>query len=110
MTPATPAAARPAPVAALKVGDGRDAAQVFDAMTPAQRLGQVFMVGTPANSLDPATRAQVRRFHVGNVMLTGRSYGGVRPPARVAAALQARTTGARDAPRPAAGGHRPGGR
>ena len=51
------------------------------------------MVGTPANWLDPATRAQVRRFHVGNVMLTGRSYGGARPPARIAAALQARTTG-----------------
>jgi beta-N-acetylhexosaminidase len=46
------------------------------------------MVGTPADRIDPATRSQVRRLHVGNVMLTGRSAGGVRAPARVARAMQ----------------------
>jgi beta-N-acetylhexosaminidase len=51
------------------------------------------MVATPAGSVDPATRTQIRRYHVGNVMLAGRSHGGTRPPARVASELQSRTTG-----------------
>jgi beta-N-acetylhexosaminidase len=71
----------------------RTAATVFARMSEAQRVGQLFMVGTPAASVDPATRTQIRRYHVGNVMLTGRSFGGTRPPARVAAELQSRTTG-----------------
>jgi beta-N-acetylhexosaminidase len=61
-------------------------------MTLPQRVGQLFMVGTEASSVDPATRAQVGRYHVGNVMLTGRSYGGTRAPSRVAGALQSRAT------------------
>ncbi len=39
--------------------------------------------------VDRATRAQIGRFHVGNVMLTGRSHGGLRPPARVSRAMRA---------------------
>ena len=46
----------------------------------------------PATSVSAATRSQIGRYHVGNVMLTGRSYGGTRTPARVAAAMQARAT------------------
>jgi beta-N-acetylhexosaminidase len=57
-------------------------------MTLGQRVGQLFMVGTPADRVDPATRRQIGRFHVGNVMLTGRSYGGVEQPARVSRAMQ----------------------
>jgi beta-N-acetylhexosaminidase len=90
-----PATAMPAAVAHV-VSDAegaRSAATVFARMTEAQRIGQLFMVATPAASVDPATRTQVRRFHVGNVMLAGRSFGGTRPPARVAAELQARATG-----------------
>ena len=90
-----PATAMPAAVAHV-VSDAegaRSAATVFARMTEAQRIGQLFMVATPAVSVDPATRTQVRRFHVGNVMLAGRSFGGTRPPARVAAELQARATG-----------------
>ncbi|HEX6011584.1 MAG TPA: hypothetical protein VFY87_07235, partial [Geminicoccaceae bacterium] len=49
------------------------AASVFARMSEAQRLGQLFMVGTPAASVDPTTRAQIGRYHVGNAMLTGRS-------------------------------------
>nr|WP_281380966.1 glycoside hydrolase family 3 N-terminal domain-containing protein [Nocardioides panaciterrulae] len=59
-----------------------------------QQVGQLFMVGTPATSASPATLDQIRRLHVGNVMLTGRSRAGVRAPARVAAAAQARATSA----------------
>ncbi|MBB6628816.1 glycoside hydrolase family 3 protein [Nocardioides sp. KIGAM211] len=71
----------------------RDPAErVRDAMTLPQRVGQLFMVGTPATSVSPATRSQIGRFHVGNVMLTGRSHAGTRTPARVARTLQGRTT------------------
>ncbi|HEU4810661.1 MAG TPA: glycoside hydrolase family 3 N-terminal domain-containing protein [Nocardioides sp.] len=70
------------------------AEKVHARMSLAQRVGQLFMVGTPATSVSPLTRAQVGRFHVGNVMLTGRSYSGTRRPATVAAALQSRTTAA----------------
>ena len=68
------------------------AQQVMARMSLPQRVGQLFMVGTPATSASPATLRQIGRFHVGNVMLTGRSYRGVRVPARVAAAMQARAT------------------
>lgn len=62
---------------------------VLREMSLPQRIGQLFMVGTPADEVDPATRAQIGRLHVGNVMLTGRSYGGVQPPARVSRAMRA---------------------
>ena len=52
-----PASARPDPVANIApVETVRTAATVFDAMTEAQRIGQLFMVATPAASVDPATR------------------------------------------------------
>lgn len=57
-----------------------------------QRVGQLFMVGTPAEAPSPLTRSHIRRYHVGNVMLTGRSHAGTRAPARTAAAMQAATT------------------
>ena len=68
------------------------AQHVLARMSLPQRVGQLFMVGSPATSASPATLRQIGRFHVGNVMLTGRSHGGVRVPARVAAAMQARAT------------------
>ncbi|NUR06838.1 MAG: glycoside hydrolase family 3 protein [Nocardioidaceae bacterium] len=70
----------------------RSADSVLDEMTLRQRVGQLFMVGTPATSASGATLAAISRRHVGNVMLTGRSYGGTATPARVAAAMQNRAT------------------
>lgn len=67
-------------------------AQVLRAMSLEQRVGQLFMVGTPADEVDRHTRAQIGRYHVGNVMLTGRSYDGVREPRRVARAMRAAVT------------------
>ena len=64
----------------------------LDRMTLTQQVGQLFMVGTPADEVDARTRAQIGRFHVGNVMLTGRSRHGVRPPARVARTMQAQVS------------------
>lgn len=60
----------------------------LDRMSLAQQVGQLFMVGTTAEHADRRTSAQIRRFHVGNVMLTGRSHDGVRPPARVSRTMQ----------------------
>jgi beta-N-acetylhexosaminidase len=61
-------------------------------MTLAQQVGQLFMVGTPADRVDRRTATQVRRLHVGNVMLTGRSRDGVRKPARVSRTMQAQVS------------------
>ena len=74
----------------------RDAtpAQVLRGMSLEQRVGQLFMVGTPADEVDPVTRAQIGRYHVGNVMLTGRSYDGVRAPRRVARAMRGEVSAA----------------
>ena len=70
----------------------RTAETVLAEMTLRQKVGQLFMVGTPATSAAPGTKAAISRRHVGNVMLTGRSYDGTAAPARVARALQGRTT------------------
>lgn len=66
----------------------RTAEGVLRGMSLAQRVGQLFMVGTPADHVDAATRSQISADHVGNVMLTGRSYGGRRDPARVSRVLR----------------------
>lgn len=67
-------------------------AQVLRGLSLEQRVGQLFMVGTPADEVDRRTRAQIGRHHVGNVMLTGRSHDGVREPRRVARAMRAAAT------------------
>jgi beta-N-acetylhexosaminidase len=68
------------------------AERVLAALTPAQVVGQVFMVGTPATAAGAVVRAQIGRYHVGNVMLTGRSHAGTGLPARVAASMQSAAT------------------
>jgi len=85
---AVPVVAAPI-VAAPPEPQRRTPAAVLDRMSLRQRVGQLFVVGTPADRVDRRTRAQIGRLHVGNVMLTGRSYDGVRPPARVSRALRA---------------------
>lgn len=67
-------------------------ASVLADLTLPQRVGQLLMVGTPADHVDRRTRAQVRRLHVGSVMLTGRSYGGRAAPARVSRAMRAQVS------------------
>lgn len=65
------------------------AERVLDEMTLAQQVGQLFVVGTPADEVDRRTLRQIGDLHVGNVMLTGRSYRGVRAPARVSRTMRA---------------------
>ena len=78
------------PVSAAARTTTRTADDELARMSLEQRVGQMFMVGTPATSVSAATASQIGRYHVGNVMLTGRSYAGTRGPARVAARMQAR--------------------
>jgi len=61
-------------------------------MTLRQKVGQLLMVGTPASSTAPATLSSISRQHVGNVILTGRSYAGIARPAGVALTVQRRAT------------------
>ena len=61
-------------------------------MSQAQRVGQLFMVGTPATGLSTAAAYAVSTYHVGNLILTGRSYGGPAPVRYLAASADRRTT------------------
>ena len=81
---AAPATAAPNPNAARAA---------FNAMTEAQRVGQLFMVGTPATGLASQTVTDIQTYHVGNVILTGRSSAGVAATAAVSAAAQAKAGG-----------------
>ncbi len=63
---------------------------VLRAMTLQQRVGQIFMVGTPATSASPTVLDQISRYHVGNVFLGGRSSGGTADPSRTTSALRSR--------------------
>jgi beta-N-acetylhexosaminidase len=58
------------------------------ALTLQQEVGQLFVVGTPADSLDPGTLAAIQERHVGGIFLGGRSTAGVGANAAVAAAAQ----------------------
>jgi beta-N-acetylhexosaminidase len=57
-------------------------------MTETQRIGQLFMVGTPANNTDPTVAAQVQSGAVGSVFLSGNSTRPARQTASMVAALQ----------------------
>jgi beta-N-acetylhexosaminidase len=48
----------------------------FSGMTTAQRVGQLFMGGVSAANPDAAQLRTLRDYHVGSVMLTGRSSAG----------------------------------
>ncbi len=52
------------------------------------------MVGTPATSASPTVLDQVRRYHVGNVFLGGRSTGGTAVPAQTTATLRSKVDSA----------------
>jgi beta-N-acetylhexosaminidase len=91
-----PAGTLLAPAAAPRAVDAAAtrAEGVLAAMTRDQRIGQLFMVGTPATGADPATLAEISTYHVGNVMLRGRSTAGVTATAAVSATLRRRVTAA----------------
>ena len=94
---ATPRSALPTGSAGMDMAHTapvRTAETVLAGMTLRQKVGQLFMVGTPATAASSATLSAITNQHVGNVMLTGRSHGGTTTPARVAATMQDRATDA----------------
>lgn len=52
-------------------------AQVLARMSEAQRVGQLFMVGSPATGTNLAVVGDVVNYHVGSAFLAGRSSAGV---------------------------------
>jgi beta-N-acetylhexosaminidase len=70
------------------------AQNVFNRMTPAQRIGQLFMVGGPVTGLTSATRSTIARSHVGNLILTGRTTAGASAVRAVTSASDALATSA----------------
>ncbi len=68
------------------------AAQALQTMTLDQRVGQLFVVGTPATAASTQLLDQITRYHVGNVFLGARSRTGTATPAKTTAALRARVT------------------
>ncbi|PJJ48187.1 beta-N-acetylhexosaminidase [Mumia flava] len=60
----------------------------MDRLSLPQQVGQLFMTGTEAANADRATIDAIRRHHVGNVMLRGRSDAGVGATARVVDTLR----------------------
>ncbi|NNG41100.1 glycoside hydrolase family 3 protein [Flexivirga sp. ID2601S] len=85
--PVGSAGAAPAGVktAGLQTAAACTPAQVLQKMSLPQIVGQLFMVGTPATGADATALASIGQRHIGNVMLTGRSYGGTSVPAATAA-------------------------
>lgn len=71
-----------------------DVAQAaYKRMSNAQRIGQLFMVGTPTTGLSAAAATAIGTYHVGNVILTGRSTAGAAPIRALTARLDRLATG-----------------
>jgi beta-N-acetylhexosaminidase len=77
------------PAAAASPAVASSAAQRrFDAMTPAERVGQLLMVGCPSTSTSSACVRTIRAQHVGSVILDGNSTLSIAATHRITAALQ----------------------
>lgn len=64
------------------------AKQQLKQMSLEQRAGQLFMSGVPAAGTDETTLALLKKHHLGNVMLTGRSSRGVTATAGIVRQLE----------------------
>ncbi|MEW1953604.1 glycoside hydrolase family 3 N-terminal domain-containing protein [Terrabacter sp. NPDC080008] len=69
--------ARPETVpAAATLTPSAQAQAVYNRMSSAQRIGQLFMVGGSATGVGTATATAITRYHVGNLILMGRATTG----------------------------------
>ncbi|NYJ74756.1 glycoside hydrolase family 3 protein [Allobranchiibius huperziae] len=82
-------AARPA---ATPAATACTALTVLRTETLEQRVGQIFMVGTPATGASSQLLSEISSYHVGNAFLSGRSTSGTATPAHTTAALRARVS------------------
>lgn len=72
--------------------------QIYDSMTLSQRVGQLFLVGAPADVAGSATLAAIREYHFGGVLLPQNAAGTASLAAAVAsiqALAPSATAGAR---------------
>ncbi|TDS76906.1 glycoside hydrolase family 3 N-terminal domain-containing protein [Amnibacterium kyonggiense] len=60
----------------------------FDAMTPAERVGQLLMIGCPSTSVSASCLQIIRAQHVGSVILDGNSTLSIAATHRITAGLQ----------------------
>jgi beta-N-acetylhexosaminidase len=78
--------------AALATTPAATATAVYDRMTQAQRIGQLFMVGGAATGPGSATTTAISRYHVGNLILTGRTTAGANAVRAITTRMDALTT------------------
>ncbi len=77
-----------APVAVGTAAAKSRAQQVFDAMTDAERVGQLLMVGCPSTRISKSCPSTIRASHVGSVILDGNSTLSISQEKAITAALQ----------------------
>ena len=80
--------------AAAAVTPATLAASAYARMTNAQRIGQLFMVGGSVTGPGTATARAISTYHVGNLILTGRTTACPDPVRAVASRMDALTTSA----------------
>lgn len=89
--PSTPGGPAPSSAPGVPPPASR-AATLLASMSLEQRVGQVMMVSSPVTGPDAAILDALRRLHVGNVFLKGRTTAGAAAVAGVVAALKAEAT------------------
>ena len=81
-TAASPSPGRPSPADPPTTASAAAAcvAQVYDGMTQAQRVGQLFLVGVSADEAGPVTTAALQQYHFGSLLLnpSGEGVGALR--------------------------------
>lgn len=78
--------------AGAAVGSGAGPAAVLAALTPAQRVGQLFMVGVPLSGSTAASATAVSTYHAGSIFLAGRSSAGAPTTRALVSRFQALAT------------------
>ncbi len=91
---AAPAVAAGDAAVAVAATPAATATAVYNRMTPAQRVGQLFMVGGAVTGPGSATATAISTYHVGNLILTGRTTAGAAPVRAISSRMDALTTGA----------------
>ncbi len=81
----------PTPSATTSAPPVDAAHRVFAAMTPAQRVGQLFMVGAQSGSIDPGAMAAITDNAVGSVIIDGNNTMTAAQSASIVAAMQAQS-------------------
>jgi beta-N-acetylhexosaminidase len=78
--------------ASVVVSPAATATGVYNRMTQAQRIGQLFMVGGAVTGPGSATTTAITRYHVGNLILTGRTTVGANAVRAITSRMDALTT------------------